>query len=180
MVLSAFGIFGYAFGGDGSTISGIRSSEAHSRKQAVNRIIQNRADLIQDLMALVGNDAESEVVRSTAVGLLGQLRAEESVPLLLTNLFIGQPIATEEEVPIVEMPVPKALARIGMPAVNAILADMANAADRERLKWYGNILKGVLGQRDARALLADRIARERDSAQKDNMKLMLHLSRIDK
>lgn len=146
---------GIGYGGDTKTraISGLLSADPLTRQAAFDRVVAERARTVQELISVLGRkgiDKSYQGPLHRAIVLLGKLRAREAVaPLSKFLLYVPVGFETEEEIPIEAYHVAAvALAEIGFPAIDAMLAKIRNAPE-EREKTACHM--GHCGDRRQRA-----------------------------
>jgi hypothetical protein len=145
--------------------------EQHAGAEAV---IQDRAEIIRQLLPFVTPATQPEErdvdAKYWAVTVLGEMRAEEAVPLLMRNLeYRWKPMESKYGYadtgdPFKFRPACKALTKIGMPAVEPIMRYLCDIqADGERRRDLQGrcafMLEVILGDRFALALLRDELNR---------------------
>ena len=183
--------------GSPSEITRLKSDKEDIREAAAQRIRAQRAETIRALVDLTREDVKPHVwklgnaeffeypwhdAKHLAILLLGDLRAQEAVPVLLDNLTYRNPrslIGGGREGPgHIEgpgwRPAVESLIKIGMPAVGPVL---------ERLGGYNEnclgrrlclvVIKEILDPRLAKARLQNAIEEAKDKTGRANLKAAL-------
>jgi hypothetical protein len=123
-----------------SAPSGLQSTDLQQRKTAVERLVSGalaeRAAAIRQFVAVIeASPEESDLARGSAKALaleaLGTLRAREELPLLMREMGCVETWPGEPS-PVAGRPAIRALIRIGLPAVEALLAPGALEHASER------------------------------------------------
>jgi HEAT repeat protein len=124
-------------------LKNISSKEEKIREEAVDAVLHDRLTTVQKLISMVdpkNAGKYSDKTRSAAAFLLGEMRAEEAVPVLskVLDADIGPKVILEYSR--YELPVLTALVKIGRPAVPAMIKNL-ETSDKLRLR---NASLGVL------------------------------------
>ncbi len=131
-----------------SSFENLKSTLPRTRDKAVDAILHDRSATIQKLIPLIDpvNAVKySDETRCTAAYLLGELRAEEAVPVLSCALTDepGPKIITDESR--YDTPVLSALLKIGRPAVPTMIKNL-ETTDHHQLRGKSlGVLNNVLG-----------------------------------
>ena len=123
------------------------------RQAAASKLVQQasapRHAVIEHLMGFAGRssderDAEFFAAKFLAMNCLGELRAEEAIPLLIRGIEYRPHEVVSEDSPFLGAPAARALARIGLPSVVRILrADVVSDASPEALRRYALVIRYV-------------------------------------
>jgi hypothetical protein len=127
----------------------LTSSDQVVREEALKEVTEDRAALIEGLMAVLEEGKASNEVKADCLRLLGRLRAKEAANLiafqyLLFTLPRRQPSVEER----LEDTVPgmTALREIGLPAVPALVSNIRLNPDQEVQKRSVHALYGIVGK----------------------------------
>jgi hypothetical protein len=173
--------------------AGLTSEIREEREAAAQAMCQQRAKIIKDLISLAATKVEPAPsdnqgfpqdgvwhdAKHLAILLLGDLRASEAVPALMENLCYRNPESTN--MPRLELryggfayPAARSLSKIGMPAVQPLLARLgvltATAPEREICLWT---LREILGEGLAKAQVEIAMEKAKTDAARANLKAAL-------
>jgi hypothetical protein len=151
----------------GDNISHLRSNERRERESAARAILQlnpqaeNRQKAINEVEKIAREFITVESgkgIAKTAITLLGDLRAEESIPFLVNNLTFevfyleaNKPQTKEDRFPCVG-----SLIKIGQPSIEPTVIRAEQTADDKTIQISGYVVERVL-QDKAESYLMDRI-----------------------
>jgi len=176
MILSA-NAMGHYFAGQGhkdlsDNIGHLRSNEKKERESAASAILQlsRQAEYRQRAISEVENIAREFIIidsgkgiAKTAISLLGDLRAEESVPFLVNNLTFevfyleaNKPQTKEDRYPCVG-----SLIKIGQPSIELTVVKAERTEDDRTIQLSGYVVERVL-QDKAEPYLTGRIENQTD------------------
>lgn len=159
----------------------MRSAVKEERKVCAEEILAERQALVQSLTTIAeveteGNNiwTQGPSVLNDTIHLLGELRSEQAVPILIKNLWPrpGQEAKIDEAF---YSPAAKALGRIGVAGAKAVLGEMrkipvpageAASPDSERMIVCCGVLVDVYSKPVAEAVLEIEIQAEKDTVQK--------------
>lgn len=142
-------VYAQASGAATNLTAGIRSELLPERNAAAERILSNRQAVIKALIAIAEEETtkakswtQGPSVLTTVLVLLGELRAEEAVPVLIANLspHPGQEAKIDESG---YSPAVEALIRIGIPAAKQILVELRKELDPQRLQACCMVLERI-------------------------------------
>lgn len=180
----------------GGNLEGLKSDKREVREEAFDRILEQHKDRVQQLIALAAREVHGREfklgdravveypwhdTKHLAIILLGDLRAAESVPILLENVEYRNPrilgggtdeMAAGEGHP--WYPATESLIKIGMPSVGPVTEKLGGYAENclgRRLCLV--VLKGILGPRLAKAHLGIAIEEAKDKTARANLKAAL-------
>jgi hypothetical protein len=167
----------------------LESAALKDREDAAAAIRNTRSAVVNQLVELAGKKVEAlssfnpqvpeypwHDGKHLAIILLGELRAPEGVPVLQQNLGYTNPktLYVDEPLEMDWYPAVEALARIGMPAVDPMVARLSEVAPKTKESrqccW---ILKEILGVKLARARIEIAIEETKDQTAKGNLKAAL-------
>jgi hypothetical protein len=156
-VLALAAFVGVASGQSGiDAVEKLRSRDAKERAAARDALLRNRQETIAALIPLVKAKPAYELLDSTplAIEILGDLRAAEAVDQLAANITLTPPvieweIRRKEERYLCAV----ALAKIGVPAVPAMLKIIRTGDDEVARQVAAWVLNEVLGADLAPVLL---------------------------
>ena len=131
-----------------SSFENLKSTLPRTRDKAVDAILHDRSATIQKLIPLIDpvNAVKySDETRCAAAYLLGELRAEEAVPMLSCALSDepGPKVITDESR--YDMPVISALLKIGRPTVPTMIKNLETTDHRKLRDKSLGVLNHVLG-----------------------------------
>ena len=177
-----------------------QSQSREEREAIAETIRQDRAKIIQDLISVAAakvkapssdgqgfpEDSVWHEPKHLAIQILGDLRATESVSVLMNNLGYYNPESTH--MPRLELrysgfafPAAKSLSLIGMPAVQPLLARLSilqeTATERRICLWT---LKEILGERLAKVRLEMALEETKDDTARANLKAAMVQLQSDK
>lgn len=132
-----------------------------------------RIEVINKLIAILRAPKEPLAMRIAAVKILGTLRAEEAVPVLIENLTISPAYINEKTFAIV-CPAVYALIKIGKPASRAALQCLKSEDSAIRVKWLCHIIKEVEGKQVAISLLKSELGKSQGKASKKKLQAALN------
>lgn len=180
----------------GGNLEGLKSDKREVREETFDRILKERKDCVQELIALAATEVQGRELKlgdqvvveypwhdakHLAIILLGDLRAAEGVPVLVENLEYENPkkvFSGSDEKAAVKgsywHPATESLIKIGMPSVGPVIGKLGGYADNclgRRLCLV--VLKGILGPRLAEASLQIAIEEAKDEAARANLKAAL-------
>lgn len=139
-----------------SSVANLSSPEPDVRIGARDQIMQDRVDLIRNLV-VVAEETHTEIAEDApaalAIDLLGFSRAEEATAWLVSHIAYEQPGDVLEDMEYGEYPCLRALIAIGLPAVREILGRPLERVPDEHLELYALVLRRVEGQEWARRRL---------------------------
>ncbi|HUX01607.1 MAG: hypothetical protein WBD63_12315 [Phycisphaerae bacterium] len=172
---------------------GFREQSLEEREAVAQAIRQERANLVNDLIQLAATKSEAPTLdkdgfpqegvwhdaKHLAILLLGDLRALEAVPVLMENIWYKN--VESRELPSMiyryggeAYPAAKSLSKIGMPAVQPLLARLSvlreTEPERRICTWT---LKEILGERLAKVRLEMAVEEVKDDAARANLKAAL-------
>jgi len=136
-------------GASTNSIAGIRSESLPDRSAAAERILSDRQAVIKTLLAIAEEETakakswtQGPSVLNTVLMLLGELRADGAVPILIVNLSprAGQEAKIDESG---YSPAAEALVRIGIPAAKQILVEFRKELDPQRLQACCMVLNRI-------------------------------------
>jgi hypothetical protein len=115
----------------------------------------NRSHTVTRLLRVIENGNSSQEAKIEAVHILGDLRAEEAVPIFLSNLDLGAgPVVLKGEDPFRNaFPVKHALEKKGKPAVPYILKHIRKTEDPQKLWQLTFTLASITGSQEGSELL---------------------------
>jgi|GEM_PF-2082704 len=161
-------------------IEALLSDESRVRDETVWAIMGDRKDMVRKLIELVdpaNAEKYSDETRSAAAFLLGEFRAREAVPVLSkalrnplgpSDIWDGSPY---------DVPIFSALAKIGRPAVPAMIKNVEASDDELLRKRSLGVLSHVLGgKRRTLELLAKLQARAKDEKKIERIKAAIKYS----
>lgn len=160
----------------GGNLEGLKHDKWEVRREAFDRILKERKDRVQQLIALAATEVQGFELRvgdwimveypwhdskHLAIILLGDLRAAEGVPVLVENLEYNNPRtmdATKDETFVGEgvplYPATDALIKIGMPSVGPLVEKLRGYSEDCRGRYLCLVmLKQILGLKLAEARL---------------------------
>lgn len=160
-----------SFGAQDDWLSKLRSSDPRERLAASQEIVRQRAERIsatENLLLEFISVPERKGTVGDIMSLLGDLRSEHSVPLLVKYLtFTVFYKDVKRPQPISDLyPAAGALIKIGMPAVDPLVASARETDDDDCLRVSGFVLRKILGD----ALVKTRINVEADNAVSDSVR----------
>jgi len=170
-----------------------REQSREEREAITETIRQERAKIINDLIQVAATKDEATPpdahgfpqdgvwhdAKHLAILLLGDLRASEAVSVLMKNLCYRNPESTnmprlEPKYSGFAYPAAKSLSKIGMPAVQPLLARLSvlreTEPERRICTWT---LKEILGERLAKVRLEMAVEETKDDAARVNLKAAL-------
>jgi len=172
---------------------GFREQSLEEREAVAETIRQERAKIINGLIQVAATKGEAAPpdthgfpqdgvwhdAKHLAILLLGDLRASEAVSVLMKNLCYRNPESTN--MPRLELkyggfayPAARSLSKIGMPAVQPLLARLSVLRETETehriCTWT---LKEILGERLAKVRLEMAVEEAKDDAARANLKAAL-------
>ncbi len=149
----------------------LTSESPEDRKAAVAGILAARQTDIAKIIGLAENLLPKESRNGTVkdlILLLGKLRAVEAVPFLVRNLTVSvfyretkRPQTLEDQLPAVQ-----ALADIGSPSLDPVLARAESEDDEMTHRAAAWIWRAVLGAERAESLIANATMRQTDPSVK--------------
>jgi len=161
------------------------------REEAAKSVLQERADLVKDLIQLASTKDDAprspgfpqeglwHSSKHLAIQLLGDLRASEAVPALLENMCYRNPERADLPGMIYRYggeayPAAMALSKIGMPAVQPLIARLSvpgvAASERTTCLWT---MKAILGEKLAKAQLQMSIEETKETSAKAKLESAL-------
>lgn len=151
-------------------ISHLRSKEKRERESAAEAILQlnlqaeNRQRAINEVEKIAREFITAESgkgIAKTAISLLGDLRAEESVPFLVNNLTfdVFYLEANKPQTKADRYPCVGSLIKIGQPSIEPTVVRAEQIEDDRRIQLSGYVIVRVL-QDKAESYLTDRIGRQ--------------------
>jgi hypothetical protein len=158
-------------------VSALSWPKLELREEAAAAIRNEREQLIRELIAVArqaSGPSEWHDGKYLAILLLGDYRATEAAPLLVENILYRNPRSLDEDERTtasgVCYPAADALAKIGMPAIDPVIAKLGSVAEENQQRrnccW---IIREVLGERLGRAKLQIAIEEAKDAAVKQNL-----------
>jgi len=123
------------------------------RDEAIQKILQNRANLINELTGVV-NENTIESSKNAAIYVLGELRAAEACELLVANIGIGAMPVIKEIPRFGAVPAASALIKIGNPCIPCVMAKIKETDDKWVRKRLTTVLFKVTGNVETNRLLA--------------------------
>ena len=162
---------------EGSQLQSIIGKDPRSRSEAANQVVNERSVLIKGLVGCVASKETDIEVKITAIEVLGALRAEEAIPVLLENLSVKERsvggVTELVGVFVSDIPAASSLISIGMGSVRAILSKrnpyLKEKLNRRELKILVYIIDKVLTPPMARSVLAGMIESAPDQVRKENL-----------
>jgi len=143
-----------------TALSGLESPDAHTRMKAASELEEMRKQTIERLMDLVKKPSKAEELSSTkehCIELLGEYKATEAIDMLIGNIEYHVMIKiVETPVPASLYPCVHALARIGVPSLNAIVTRFENPCSEKEMKLFATVFRLVDG--DELAILRAQLA----------------------
>jgi hypothetical protein len=141
---------------DGDVYRMMRSEDIQERTAAANKLLDERGGTISALenviRDLAGDSSRRGTVKS-AIDVLGELRAEEAIPLLVQNLtlevFYKETKRTQGVTDL--FPAVGALIKIGIQSIDPVLQRSTQADDADLLRTSSAVVRGVLGPELAKA-----------------------------
>ena len=177
-------------------LEGLKSDKREVREEAFDRILKERTDRVQQLIALAAREVQGrklkfgdEVVvnypwhdaKHLAIILLGDLRAAEGVPVLVETLEYRNPkkltSGTDEKAAVKGSywhPATESLVKIGMPSVGPVIEKLGGYSENclgRRLCLV--VIKEILGPRLAKARLQNAIEEAKDETARANLRAAL-------
>lgn len=131
-------------------IQNLASKDALARRAAIEAIVGQHRQTIRETLSLVETairDRDSATAKA-GIAVLGELRAEEAIPLLVENLTTILPpefAGGKAFRPIQEGAFVGALLRIGSPALEPLVKAASKSDDKMRTLLTGFILARLLG-----------------------------------
>ena len=163
--------------------TGIRSESLAERNATAERLLSNRQAVIRSLLAIAEDETAKaklwtqgpSVLNSTLV-LLGELRADDAVPILIVNLSprTGQEAKIDETG---YSPAAEALIRIGIPAAKQILVELRKELDPQRLQACCMVLERIYTAPVASLVLTHEADGEKRTAESARLKKALEVIR---
>jgi hypothetical protein len=128
----------------------LASERQPDREAVVRRAVEARKTTIAAAISVVKQFAQNELRKGTtrdAMGLLGEYRAVEAVPVLVENLglYVFYKESKRPQLPEDQYPAGGALIRIGVPALAPVTAKVMETDDENVLRLAGVVIRGVLG-----------------------------------
>jgi hypothetical protein len=144
------------------------AQDERTRDRAVDKILEDRKSVIDQLISTVdrGNIAKyNDETRCAAAYLLGELRAEEAVPVLSKTLDrpLGRQVSSD--ISRYDAPIFTALVKIGRPAVPAMFENIESSDNPILRKNSMDVLLHVLG---GKTRLLEVLGKLHDRAVKEN------------
>ncbi len=143
----------------------LSSEDATVREEAVQVVVSKHrqfAATMQELATLFLDDPEKVGMAATAIRLLGEIRSDTSVPLLVNHLtfrvFYKETKRTQG--PDDLYPCVGALIAIGLPSLDPLLKKVAATDDELFLRNAAVVIERMLGPTVGAAYLQERIERE--------------------
>lgn len=163
---------------------GFKKGDKKAWEEAATNLEKHRKDIIEFLMSIVADEGEAEKNPEKvdrAIRLLGTLRAEEAIDLLISK--IGFTAVPEEEGPYSFKPGPSielafpsivALTKIGVPATQPIITAIANGKMKEAGFGKGvSVLRRIYGRELTILILEKKAKEETDANKKTNIEKAL-------
>jgi hypothetical protein len=167
---------------EGSQLQSIIGKDPRSRSEAANQVVNDRSVLIKGLVGCVASKETDIEVKITAIEVLGALRAEEAIPVLLENLLVKERSVEVEGGLVGDFPAASSLISIGMGSVRAILSKrnpyLKEKLNRRKLKILAYIIEKVLTPPMARSVLAGMIESAPDQVRKENLLRMQEIRNL--
>jgi hypothetical protein len=151
---------------------------------AIFDLVDQRAELVRSLMAIIDGNY-SDYAKVNAIIVLADYRAPEVVPFLVQHLewddihSLGHPIiSTNGHLPmelmkVTQEPIKKALEKIGMPAIPALLDKIMQTDDANITKKCVSICQSIEGQDVTQFRLQGLLDKETDQTKKGRMQSAL-------
>ena len=162
----------------GKYLAELASDNMTVRESAAQGILLSRQREIASIERIVREfvrDGTRKGTAKTAILLLGNLRSDQSVPLLVENLSFEvfykdtkRPQPPEDLYPCVG-----ALIRIGMPSVAPVLSRAESSDDQKISRCAGCVVQGVLGRKLAVAHVRERMEGLSDTAEHKRLEALL-------
>jgi len=156
----------------------LRSEDPAIRDTAAAEIMAARGTTIRKCEEIVRDsirDENHKGTTKTSILLLGKLRSQESVPLLVEHLpyevfykDTKRPQIFEDRCPCV-----KALIEIGVPSVDRVVEKTKKSRDEKVTRCAAAVLRGVLGAGAGRAYVQEKMARTADVTEKEGLMRIL-------
>ena len=166
-------------GQDAAESTGALSSpDRYVREACARGILRRREQEIASVEGVLKDALRDETRKGTArtaIVLLGNLRADRSVPLLVENLDLEVYYleANRPQPPEDLYPCMGALIQIGMPSLAPVVARATSSDDKMVCRCAAWVVKGVLGKDLAMAYVRERLAQTADAAQKTRLEALL-------
>ena len=167
-------------GGDPVNWKSLESDNERERDTAAVSVLKEHASAEREVAGIVTkylSDGSRKGTVKTAIRLLGELRAEQYVPLLIDNLTFEvfykdskRPQAIEDLFPSVG-----ALIKIGIPSIEPILKKVKSTNDTAVLRAATAVFHGVLGDDLAERRLTIELRNEGEDANRRRLSEMLQL-----
>lgn len=166
----------------GSDVAAVESPNATDRDRAAKAIIEERRRVVTELQDIVkrhiADEGERRKIAENAIRLLGELRADAAVPLLVENLTFepepGKPLKGKRLVaPWETYPCVGALIDIGLPALDPLLASITTNEGPLRTGLTAVVIQKVLSDRVAFAYVQERLEQEQDEARRERLRALL-------
>ena len=152
----------------------LRSTDPAIRDAATAEIMAARKEMIRKCEEIVRDsiiDENRKGTATTSILLLGKLRSQESVPLLVEHLTFEvfykdtkRPQTVEDRHPCV-----RALIEIGVPSVDLVVDKAKKSQDEKVIRCSSTVLRGVFGEDIAKAYVERRIARDSGASEKEGL-----------
>jgi hypothetical protein len=144
----------------------LESESAENRRGAAEKILAARLEVGQqvgDLLVKYLAVPDREGTAKDLMLLLGKLRATEQIPLLVRSLTFKAFYRSTKRPQTVEdlYPAVQALADIGAPAIDAVLARIEHEDDEEVHRVAAAVLRGILGAPRAKLILDNAVRTNR-------------------
>lgn len=154
-----------------------RSQPAEKVDRAVEQVVATHHQMVSDVNRQLREGNLSDEAKVYAIYLLGQLRARESVTILIENIDLkASKVDTKGGIGRWGMyPAQEALSKIGKPAVNMILDLLPTEQSDLRRQLMCLVIADVEGKNFGTMLVKLRQDEESDSSKKANLELALRV-----
>ena len=162
-----------------SPVDRITSSDAAARVVAAQELREKRTSLIKCLLVIAEKQIKAGELHSSkelAIELLGEFRAEEAVPLLVSEIEFEAPVKILGDLDVAAAyPAARALAKVGIPAVEEIVRRLEGPASEKRMKLFATVFRLVDGD-DIAVLRAELALKKAEGQQqKKNIEQLIEL-----
>ena len=152
-----------------------RAPPSEDMSYAVDKVIESYDSIAASILEQLRDHQLSNEGKVYAIYLLGRLRANPAVPILLDNIaFKATKVDPKGGIGRWGMyPAQEALVRIGTPAVNMILDRLPTEREEIRRKLMCSVISDVEGKTFGKLVIKIRYDEESDPANKENLQLAL-------
>lgn len=165
-----------------SSVSGLQSSDASIRARVASELREARQKTISELMAVAEAPSKPEELNSAkelSIDLLGEYRATEAIELLIKNIEYHVSSITFERVPAANYPCVRALAKIGVPSLHAIIRHLDNPCSEKELKLCANVFRLVDGD-DVGVLRVEIALKKAEGQARKNLEQLIVLLKAER